>query len=355
VSFWRNVPGKEGGQMVSRTEEQVQATLGQAQRGKMGFASFARKNALQLGIVGVFLTMWVVFIVSAPDTFLSPEIYAAFMATVPIFGIIALPLTMVVIAGEMDLSFPSIMAIGTVAFLEIYNNTGSVWLAFGTCLLVGFVAGLLNGLIVVRVGIPSLIATIGTQFFWRGVVLVVREGSSSATLVGPKKTLLGQALAGKIAGYWPVQMVWLLLATVGVWFVLNRHKFGAHVYLIGDNENSARLMGVNVDRVRILIFAIVGVASAFAGLMASLLVSNFFTTLGEGYLLTTLASIFLGGTSVFGGTGTILGTFIACFIIGSINAAIVAAGLTGFWTKLVYGVILTLSVAMHAILRKRIS
>jgi simple sugar transport system permease protein len=335
--------------MTSHTE------LAPMRETKFNLASFARKNALQIGIVVVFLAIWAVFIVGASDTFLSPEIYAAFMATVPVFGIIALPLTMVTIAGEMDLSFPSIMAIGTVAFLGLYDATGSVWLGFIACLLIGFVAGLLNGFIVVRIGIPSLIATIGTQFFWRGLVLVLREGSSSATLVGPKKTLLGQLLAGKIADYWPVQIVWLLLVAVGAWFLLNRHKFGAHIYLIGDNVNSARLMGVNVDRIRILIFAMVGIASAFAGLMASLHVSNFFTTLGEGYLLTTLASIFLGGTSVFGGTGTILGTFIACFIIGSINAGIVAVGMTGFWTKLIYGVILTLSVAMHAVLRKRMA
>jgi simple sugar transport system permease protein len=322
---------------------------------KFNVARFARKNALQIGIVVVFLAIWIVFIVAASDTFLSPDIYAAFMATVPVFGIIALPLTMVTIAGEMDLSFPSIMAIGTVAFLGLYNATGSVWLGFAACLLIGFLAGLLNGVIVVRIGIPSLIATIGTQFFWRGLVLVLREGSSSAALVKPKQTLLGQLLAGKIAGYWPIQIFWLLLVAVGMWFLLNRHKFGAHIYLIGDNVNSARLMGVNVDRTRILVFSMVGVASAFAGLMASLHVSNFFTTLGEGYLLITLASIFLGGTSVFGGTGTILGTFIACFIIGSINAGIVAVGLTGFWTKLIYGVILTISVAMHAVLRKRMA
>jgi simple sugar transport system permease protein len=146
-----------------------------------------------------------------------------------------------------------------------------------------------------------------------------------------------------------------VLLTVGMWFLLNRHKFGAHVYLIGDNVNSARLMGVNVSRTRILVFVLVGLAAAFSGLLASLHVSNFFTTLGDGYLLTTLASVFLGGTSVFGGTGTIFGTFIACFIIGSIEAGIVAIGLTGFWTKLIYGVILTISVAMHAILRKRMS
>jgi simple sugar transport system permease protein len=340
--------------MASRTDEGAQAVQGRA-LSQVKLSSFARKNALQLGILAVFLMIWAVFIIFAPGTFLSPRIYAAFMGTVPLFGIIALPLTLAVIAGEMDLSFPSIMAIGTVAFLAIYNSTESVLLGFLACLAVGTFAGLMNGLIVVKVGIPSLIATIGTQFFWRGVVLVLREGSSSATLVEPKKTFLAQALVGKIGGYWPVQMVWFVLITVGMWFLLNRHKFGAHVYLVGDNVNSARLMGVNVSRTRILVFVLVGLAAAFSGLLASLHVSNFFTTLGDGYLLTTLASVFLGGTSVFGGTGTILGTFIACFIIGSIEAGIVAIGLTGFWTKLIYGVILTLSVAMHAILRKRMS
>ena len=316
------------------------------------FARFIRTNALQIGIVGVLILLWITFIVLAPDTFLSSNIYGAFMATVPFFGIVALPLTMLVIAGEIDLSFPSIMAIGVVAFLQVFSLTNNVWLSFAACLASGFLVGLLNGWIVVKIGIPSLIATIGTQFFWRGVVLVIREGRS-AVLIEPKQTALGDLVVGKVANYIPMQMIWFVVIAVAVWFVLNRHRFGAHVYLVGDNENSARLMGVHVDRTRMLLFAFTGMAAAFAGLVASLHVANFFTTLGEGHLLTTLASVFLGGTYVFGGTGTILGTFIATFIIGSINAGIVAIGLTGFWTQLIYGLIITVSVAMHTRVRKR--
>jgi simple sugar transport system permease protein len=298
--------------------------------------------------------MWAFFVVGAPGTFLSREIYAAYMSTIPFFAIIALPLTMVVIAGEIDLSFGSIMAVGTLVFVWFFETTGNLALAFVACLVTGFLVGLLNGTIVVRLGIPSLVATIGTQFFWRGVVLVV-TGGRPASLVPVKGTILRQALVSRLAGYVPAQMIWAVIVAALVWIFLNRHKFGAHVYLTGDNENSARLMGVNVDRTRMMVFALVGLAAAFAGLLASLEVNYFWVTLGEGYLLRPLASVFLGGTSVFGGTGTILGTFVGCFILGAIEAGTVAIGLSGFWTQLIYGLIIVLSVSMHAAVNRRLA
>jgi simple sugar transport system permease protein len=315
----------------------------------------ARRNGLQLGIFGVFILLWIVFIIGAPNTFLRKEIYGAFMSSIPFFGIVALPLTLVVIAREIDLSFGSIMAVGTMAFAMILTATNSILVALLGALVVGFLAGLLNGIIVVRLNIPSLIATIGTMFFWRGVILVVTNGQG-VSFTPIKESLLRNALVGRVAGYWPTQMIWMIIIAVCVWVLLNRHKFGAHVYLIGDNENSARLMGVNVPRTRMLIFAVTGLAAAFAGIMASLEVSYFWpATLGEGYLMRTLAAVFLGGTSVYGGTGTIFGTFIACFIIGAIEAGTVAIGLTGYWTQLIFGLIIIISVAMHTILRRRIS
>ncbi len=296
--------------------------------------------------------MWLSFILAAPKTFLAPQIYLAFMSTIPFFAIIALPLTMLVIAGEMDLSFPSIMAIGMVAFVAVLNTIGNVFLALLAGLLAGFLAGLLNGVIVVGIGLPSLVVTIGTQFFWRGAVLVLL-GGKSYPLVAAKSSFIYSLLVGKVAGI-PMQMIWLLVIAVVVWILLNRHRFGANIYVIGDNKQTAELMGVNTARTRMLMFAWVGMAAAFAGILASLQVSFFWPSLGEGYLLSTLAAVFLGGTSVFGGVGTILGTFIGSFIIGAIQAAIVAIGLTGFWTELIYGLIIILSVSMHAILRRRV-
>ncbi|MGB2910310.1 MAG: ABC transporter permease [Anaerolineales bacterium] len=330
----------------------IEETKSQPYKETFSLRKLLRKNGAQLGIFSVFILLWIIFIVLAPQTFLAPQIYFSFMSTIPFFAIMAMPLTILVIAGEMDLSFPSIMAIGMMAFLLMYEVAQSVWIGFIAALLIGIFAGWLNGVIVVRFGIPSLVATIGTQFFWRGAVLVLSQGKSG-TLVYTKDTLLHPILVGKLFGVIPMQMVWLIVIAILCWVLLNRTRFGAHVYLIGDNANSAKLMGVNTGRVRTRAFILVGVIAAFSGVVASLFVTYFWPSLGDGYLLRTLASVFLGGTSVFGGVGTIFGTFIGAFIIGAIEAATVAVGLTGFWTQLIYGLIIVLSVSMHAFLRRR--
>ena len=327
------------------------------------FRRYIRTNSAQLGILGVFLALWLIFIISAPRTFLSPQIYTAFMTSTPFFAIMAIPLTVIVVAKEMDLSFPSIMAMGMVAFSFVYNEsafigsttastTVRVFLSIIAALIAGTIIGWLNGFIVVKFGIPSLVVTIGTQFFWRGAVLVLTSGANFP-LEYIKQTFFYPLLVGKIGGFLPMQMVWLVIVTIIVWVLLNRHRFGAHIYLTGDNINSAELMGINTGRTRIQAFMLVGLISAFAGIIASFYVAYFWPNLGSGYLLNTLASVFLGGTSVFGGTGTILGTFLGTFIIGSIDAATVAVGLTGFLTQLIYGFIIVLSVIMHTYLRKR--
>ncbi len=313
---------------------------------------FVRANGTQLGIFSVFIALWAIFIILAPGTFTKPQIYYAFMSTIPFFAIMAMPLTILIIAGEMDLSFPSVMAIGMVIFLLTYFQFQSIWLSFAAALAVGLFAGWMNGIIIVRFGIPSLVATIGTQFFWRGAVLVLSQ-NKNGSLAYAMHTPLYNILVGKLFGVFPMQMVWLIVITILAWVLLNRTRFGAHIYLIGDNAESAKLMGVNNGWVRIRAFMLLGVIAAFAGVVASLHVKFFWPSLGDGYLLKTMASVFLGGTSAFGGVGTIFGTFFGAFIIGAIEAATVAVGLTGFWTQLIYGLIIILSVTMHSVLRRR--
>jgi simple sugar transport system permease protein len=315
---------------------------------------FVRKYALQLGIVIVAVVVWVLFLIGSPRTFLSPDIYISFMSTTPYFALIAIPLTLVIITGEIDLSFASVMSFGMVGYDVVFVATGSVWLGFIACLLFGVIAGLVNGLIIVKFGVPSLVATIGTWYLWRGVVLVITSGSGLG-MTETQSTALHDIVVGRVFGVIPMQFFWVLIIGAVIWFFLNRHRFGAHVYLTGDNIESARLMGVNVGRVKIVTFVIVGLIAAFAGFVVSAEVLFYWPTLGDGYQLTTIASVFLGGTSVFGGTGTIFGTFVASFIIGAINAGIVAAGLTNFWTQLIYGLIIVASVSIQTLLGKKLN
>ncbi|RIK48928.1 MAG: sugar ABC transporter permease [Chloroflexi bacterium] len=319
---------------------------------RSALSRYWRAHTLQIGIVGVALLIWVFFAVGAPETFFSYNIYRAFMSTTPFFAIVALPLTLVVITGEIDLSFPAIMSFGMLAFALVLSAGGGLWLALLACLAAGFLTGLLNGYLIIAFGVPSLVVTIGTQFFWRGVVQVA-TGGNGTSLLPARGTLLYELLVGRLFGQIPMQMVWTVVIALLTWLFLNRHRFGAHLYLIGDNVESARLMGVNVAQRKMLVFAWVGIAAAFAGLIASLEVTYYWPTLGEGYLLNTLSSVFLGGTSVFGGTGTVFGTFVASFIVGAINAGIVAVGLSGFWTQLIYGLIIVLSVILQTVIGRR--
>ncbi|MEI6385693.1 MAG: ABC transporter permease [Spirochaetota bacterium] len=319
----------------------------------LGFKRFFRRYSMQIGILFVGIFIWLLFLAAAPRTFLSSSIYISFMSTTPFFALMAIPLTYIIIVGEIDLSFPSIMSLGMLAFDVTYTVTGNVWVGFLSCILAGAIAGYLNGVLVVKIGIPSLVATIGTQYLWRGVILVVTNGQGMG-MTPIQDTILYPLFVGRIGGVVPAQFAWTIGIALVLWLILNRTRFGAHVYLTGDNIASARLMGVNVDSTKIWSFVILGVAAAFAGFVVSEEVLYYWPTLGEGYMMNTLASVFLGGTSPYGGTGTILGTFIACFIIGAINAGIVAAGMTAFWTNVIYGLIVLISVSLQAVLIKRL-
>ncbi len=308
---------------------------------------------LQWSMFAVLATILILFMIMAPRVFLGSSIYYSFMSTIPFMTILALALTPVIICKEIDLSFGSIMGFSAWVFVSLCASTGNPTLALVLSLLTGLLAGLLNGILVVKVGVPSLIITIGTMFFWRGLIMVC-SGGIGKTLVPIKDTILLKSLVGRIGGVVPAQALWAIGLAFLFWLILNRHKFGAHIFFTGDNIESARMMGIPVNRVKMLVFAQLGFFAAFAGILVSMEALYFWTSLGEGYLLRAIAAVFLGGTSAFGGMGTIFGTFIGCIIIGSLEGGIVAVGLTGFWIEVIFGLVIVISTSVHSILRRRV-
>ncbi len=312
---------------------------------------FLRQYRFQMGTFGLLLVLWATFLVLSPATFGSLRIYTSFMTSIPFPAILALMLTFLIVSGEMDMSFPAIMAFSGYLFAVVFTATGSSLTALVAALLGGSMAGMINGLLIVRLGVPSIIATIGTQFFWYGLTTVLADGIA-ISLIDVRATWLHDLLVGRLFGWLPMQAIWCLVLTVLAWLMLQRHTFGDNVRFIGDDINTAKMMGIPTDRTRILLFTLMGLTSALVGVMVCLEMANWWPTQGEGYLLLVFASIFIGGTSVFGGTGTLFGTLIGAIVIGMIESGIIAVGLSGFWTRMVYGLIIVVSVSVYAFLMK---
>ncbi len=305
-----------------------------------------------------------IFMITAPRSFLGVRVYMSFFATVPPPLIIGLGLTLVIAAGEIDLSFPSVVKMSGIVFAmtnkfiafpldtDADGFVGSEgvtnllpWLFLVLAVGVGMAIGFLNGLLVTMVGIPSIIATLATLFVFEGLSIII-GGGQQYSLRGIDEYTVHAALTGRI-GIVPVQVIWALLAAVAIWFLLNRHKFGEHLMFIGDNENVARVVGVNVKREKIKMFVLMGALGAVAGVMVTLENKNFYTTQGTAFLLIVMAAVFIGGTAITGGKGNIPGTFFGSFMVGCIEAGIISSGLGGFWTRLVVGLVFLAAVIFH--------
>lgn len=305
---------------------------------------FARVEGLPSLVV--FVLVVGLFMATAPRVFLGWPIYFSFLTTVPPMAVLAIGLTLVIAAGEIDLSFPSVMAFSGFLFAWCVNTTGSAWLAIIAALAGGALVGVVNGVLVAVVGVPSIIVTIGTQFLWAGVASILSGGLSNAL----QQLASGSAyavFAGTLFGVIPMQALWALGLAIFMWFILNRHRFGEHVLFIGDNRDVAKVVGINVLRETVKLFTLMGVLAGFATVLLTLENLNYFSTQGQGYLLPALAGVFIGGTSVFGGTATIVGTFFGTFVIGMLEAGIVATGIAGFWVQAIEGVVFIVAVILH--------
>ncbi|MBW4022808.1 MAG: ABC transporter permease [Proteobacteria bacterium] len=299
-----------------------------------------------LPIILVFVILVGFFMIAAPQVFLGWPIYLSFLTTVPPMLVLAIGLTLVVAAGEIDLSFPSTLAFSGFLFSICETQLGSPWLGVLAALAGGALIGVVNGFFVAVVGVPSIIVTIGTQFFWAGTASILSGGQSDA-LQQLDGSAIYHVFAANLFGVLPMQSLWALAIAIFMWFILNRHRFGEHVLFIGDSRTVARVAGVNVVWETIKLFTLMGVLGGFAAVLLTIENLNYFSTQGQGYLLPALAGVFIGGTSVFGGAATIVGTFFGTFIIGMLEAGVVATGIAGFWVQAIEGVVFVAAVTLH--------
>jgi simple sugar transport system permease protein len=318
--------------------------------------SFARRFEA-LPIMLVFALLLALFMYRAPEVFLAPYIYTTFLSTLPPLILLATGLTFVIGAGEIDLCFPSIIAFSGFVFAALFKEYELGWLAVIAGLMAGIMIGFINGVIIAKVGIPSFMTTLATQFFWAGTATVLSGGKSYALRGADQTTvwqwIVGRPFAAANVSDWlqqvSIQALWTALIVGFLWLVLTRHRFGEHTLFIGDSNDVSRVVGIDVDREKIKIFTLMGFLAACAAIMLTLENKNFFGNQGQGYLLTAIASVLIGGTSIFGGQATIIGTVFGCFIIGMIEAGLVASGLTGAWVRTVQGLIFLVAIIFYMV------
>ena len=269
------------------------------------------------------------FMYTAPQVFLPPYIYTTFLSTLPPLILLAIGLTFVIGAGEIDLSFPSVIAFSGFVFAVLFKEYDLGWIAVVAALASGLLVGFVNGVLIAKVGVPSFIATLahavllgrhGDRAVGRQILCAARRRGELG-LAGDRRPPvrragqpgLGQpdADAGALDGR---------SSSSSCGSILNRHRFGEHVLFIGDSNAVSRVVGIDVDREKIKLFTLMGGLAAIAAIMLTLENKNYFGNQGQGYLLTAIASVLIGGTSIFGGRATIVGTVFGCFIISMIEA-----------------------------------
>ncbi|TVR66424.1 MAG: ABC transporter permease [Spirochaetaceae bacterium] len=303
-----------------------------------------------VAFVGVVLF----FSVFTPNhLFLDSRNLSSIARLAPDLGVVTLGIGMLLIAREFDLSISSIIPICAFIFALLLEAGMYPLAAFFVTLPVGAAMGFLNGVIVVKTGLPSFIITLSTMMFWRGVLFgASRMMPRAIRRYFPANSLLNNAMTMSV-GPIPIQILWLLFFTVILGLLLHKHKFGNWIYAVGSNQDAARAMGVNVALVKIVLYTLVGTLCAFAAIMQATRLGSFSATQGARYELQAIAAVVVGGASLRGGVGSIGGILLGLLIVKSLENGLILMRVPVFGVEAFIGIAVILFVILNEYLNRR--
>ena len=269
---------------------------------------------------------------------------------VSINAIIASGMTLIIITAGIDLSVGSLVALTGCIAMIVLNATGSDALGLGVGIVVGGLAGAMNGALVAFLRLPAFVVTLGGLTIFRGLALTVTNGQPIIRFEGVYQWL-GQ---GILLGL-PVPVWMMILVVIVIHLLLSRTAFGAHLYAVGGNETAARLSGVRVQLVKFMAYVIGGLLTGLAGMILMARLSSAQPASGEMFELDAIAAVVLGGTSLSGGRGMVWGTLIGALIIGILNNSLNLLGVSSFYQLVAKGMIILLAVFVDQWLRQRLA
>lgn len=295
-----------------------------------------------IGIVMVLIIMSVI-ISFATDKFLSGTNIISVLRQISINTFIALGMTLIIILGHIDLSVGAIVAMsGTLTVGFIVNQGMPIGVAIVLGLLLGTLTGFISGFIVSTFRVPAFIITMAMMNVASGIAYVYSGGQS--TRITDKFFInIGTGYLFKVI---PLPVVYMVILIAVIAFLLNKTKFGTYVYAIGGNREAARLSGVPIKKVEIIVFTLSGALSAFAGLVLCSRMYSGQPSVGSGYELDAIAACVLGGTSMSGGKGRISGTVFGAMVIGIISNGLNLIGVSSYWQLIIKGLIIACAVLL---------
>lgn len=321
--------------------------------GQAGNARRPALNALTGGIAPLLAALIVLCVVLSvvTDSFLTTSNALNVLVQISVVGIAAVGATFVIITSGIDLSVGSNVALsGMVAAYAVKDLHVNGVLGIVVAILVGASVGAFNGMSVTALRLTPFIATLAMLAMARGLTQQVSQGQ---TIFGfpPSFTFLGN---GRIAGVQAPVVITLIVFAVG-WVLLNRTTFGQQVFAVGGNREAARLAGIPVQRVVFSVYVIAGLCAGLAGVVLAGRLNSALSSSATGLELQVIAAVVIGGTSLFGGRGSLIGTLLGALLIGVINNGLTLLNVNPFWTQFVQGAVIFVAVLLDALNQRRIA
>lgn len=301
------------------------------------------------------LAVLIFFAVFGGVTFLKPAGMSSWLNVAANLGIIAIPVGLLMIAGELDISVGAMVPFGAMTVAVISGHYGlSIWIGIAAALSFGVIVGLINGLLVIRTAVPSLIVTLGTLFAVQGIVLgltvlITKSTSVALTVEGPAKEIFGDFLFG---GQIQVMVIWWLLLTAAYVFFVHLSPKGNWIFAMGGDKVSARNAGIPTDRVTILLFILSATSAAFVGMCQAILYNSAQVAGGQSFIFNSIISVVVGGVLLTGGFGSVIGIFFGTITFAIVNQGIYYTDFDRNWSALIIGVLLLCAVLMNNTFRK---
>jgi simple sugar transport system permease protein len=285
----------------------------------------------------ILIGLLTIFTIFSNYRFLSYENLRALGRLLPDLGVVALGVAMLMIAGEFDLSISSQIPLCSYVMITLLKSGFGEILSLLVVLGVGAVLGFINAVITIRGRIPSFITTLGTMLLWRGVVLLLTLGYQKPLVsVSP---LFRSVFVSEVFGV-PVQIIWFAAVAIVLGLILHRHRFGNWVYATGDNELAAKEMGINTALTKTICFMTVGILAALVSVLQLYRIESFAATQGIGFEFRAIAACVIGGISLRGGSGSVIGAILGIIAMQTIDTGLILMGVPVFGVSAFIGIVI---------------